>query len=444
MIGFPKTSTDFLKYREAFPLQKEWKDHFEKQADFYLKNQKFFSQKTEGWKYFPFQRLINKDFVFNQAEASLIKKDTVPCLPSSLFLSVKNGQIFPLFHPRKDLLIYSWKDILQGKTKLDPPLKEKILLTLKKQRNPFCSLSDAFYENGLVLIIKKSLKQTLEIHYTQSDTNELQGIHLRNFIFLQDEASARVLEVFHERPEKKPLFFNAQTDCFIGRKSSLEHIRMDQAGDQDIFINQLFAELSKTAKACFFSLSLNAGISRWHSELQHEEKSSSEIRGLSLLDGKKHTNHKAVAKHKEARGSSRQFYKSFLFDSAKQIFQGFTSIEKPAQKSDTSQLSKNFLFGTRAFAMAFPELDISADNVKASHGATVAPFEENKELTFYLQSRGIDKAQAFHLVLSGLIKETLSCLQANSREVVQRAVQKKLRDITSSITKSQDAVLKKS
>ena len=213
----------------------------------------------------------------------------------------------------------------------------------------------------------------------------------------------------------------------------MEHIRLDQTGDQDAIINHLFAELGKESKACFFSLSLNAGIARWHSGLSQEEKSASEIRGLSLLEGKKHSDHKVAVKHTGIEGLSRQLYKSFLFDSARQIFQGFISIEKQAQKSDTSQLSKNFLFGKRALAVAFPELDISADDVKASHGATVSPFAENRDLIFYLKSRGIDQLQAFHLVLSGLIKEVFSCLQPNTQSALKIVLEKKLNSIEHSM-----------
>ena len=159
----------------------------------------------------------------------------------------------------------------------------------------------------------------------------------------------------------------------------------------------------------------------------------SEVRGLSLLEGRKYADHKVAVKHTGIEGVSRQLYKSFLFDSAKQIFQGFVSIEKQAQKSDTSQLSKNFLFGKRALAVAFPELDISADDVKASHGATFSPFAENRDMIFYLQSRGIDQLQAFHLVLSGLIKEVFSCLQPNTQSALKPILEKKLNSVEYSV-----------
>ena len=433
MIGFPKTLTDFSKYKQAFPLQQKWQIFLKKQMQSYLSNQDFFSKKTEGWKYFPFQKVMKKDFVFSKTNPPLTKEEASPCLSTSLFISVQNGTPSPLFKKTKDLFVCSWENFLLGEVELDSKIKEKILFTLQKQRNPFCSLSNAIYTNGLIVIIKKSLKEPLEIHYTQSHTNEQQGLNLRNFIFVEEQASAQILEVFHGRKEKKPLFFNIQTDCFIDKGAKLEHSRVDKASDQDVFINQLFSQLSETAQACFFSLSLDSGISRYHSELEQAKKSVSETRGLSLLEGNKYADHKVAILHKGIEGISRQLYKSFLFDSAKQIFQGFISIEKQAQRSDTNQLSKNFLFGKGAFAVACPELDISADDVQASHGATVSPFAKNRDLIFYLQSRGIDPPQALHLVLSSLVEEVFACLQSNTRSALKLLVKQKLDSIKSSI-----------
>ena len=433
MTGFPKTLTDFSLSKPQFTPKREWQKYLENQARSYLKDQDFFSKKTEDWRYFPFQKVMRKNFAFDTVGPSFPKQESAPALSPSLFISVKNGKIFPSFQQSPDIFLCSWKEFLLSEADINTQIKEKILYTLKKQRNPFCSLSNALYTKGMILVIKKKLKQPLEIHYTHSDKRDQQGLNLRNFIFVENKASAQILEVFYGRVENKPLFFNIQTDCFISAKSQLEHCRVDQVGDQDIVINQLFAELSKGAKAGFFSLSLNAGISRWLSQLDQDEKSTGEIRGLSLLKGNQYADHKATASHRGIEGISRQLYRSFLFDSAKQIFQGFISIEKQAQRSDASQSSKNFLFGKRAFAVACPELDISADDVKASHGATLSPFTENRDLMFYLQSRGIDPLQAFHLIVSGLMKETFSGLQSNTKEFMQALIQKKLGSLENSI-----------
>ncbi|MDE0092436.1 MAG: SufD family Fe-S cluster assembly protein [Oligoflexia bacterium] len=276
-------------------------------------------------------------------------------------------------------------------------------------------------------MVKGHLNQPLEIHYTQSSNTKEQGLNLRNFLFV--EKKAQVVEVFYPREEKKPLFLNIQTDCFLEEKAKLEYCSVDQTSDQDVLIHHLFSNLSKYSKASIFTLCLNAGLSRWSKEIYQAEESASQIKGLSLIGGNSHTDHRVIVKHHGNSGISRQIYKSFLFDSAKHIFQGLISIEKQAKESDTSQLNKNYLFGSKAFAVAFPELDICPSDVKANHGATVSPFSENKQLIFYLKSRGIDPFLSFRMVLLSLLKETLLGLQVNSQNLIQNLIGKKISDL---------------
>ncbi len=433
MIGFPKTQAEFKKGWLTFPSKKEVPNLFETQSQLYLKQLDFFSKKKESWRHFPFQKMMRQNFVFEAVKLPLAKKSLSPVNPSSLVISVQNGEPFPSFSKEKDILLCPWRDFYSSQTKLESSVRGKIHSTLKKQRNPFCHLSNAFYPHGWILIIRKNLKQPLEIHYTQNSLKNSQALNLRNFIFLENNAQAQIVELFYSRPDKKPLFLNMQTDSYIGDKAQLEHIRTDQMGEQDMLINQLFAHLSPGAKACFFSLSLNASISRWLSAVDQAEKSSSEVNGLSLLEGSQYADHNVTATLQGEKGKSRQIYKSFLLDSARQIFQSSVSIQKKAQQSDTEQLSQNFLFGHRAMAVAFPELDISADNVQARHGATVSPSTESQELAFYLQSRGIDPFKAFNLILSSLMKETFSGLQTQNQKTIQELIQKKISSIKNPI-----------
>ena len=92
MIGFPKTLTDFSQTQYFY---KELQKPFEKHVQFYLQNQDFTKEKKETWKYFPFQKVLNRNFVFEPSSSS--KDETEAQIPSSLFISVRNGQVFPSF-----------------------------------------------------------------------------------------------------------------------------------------------------------------------------------------------------------------------------------------------------------------------------------------------------------------------------------------------------------
>ncbi|MCY4321146.1 MAG: SufD family Fe-S cluster assembly protein [Bdellovibrionaceae bacterium] len=430
MIGLPKTRDDFLKAFSSYKAQ-SWLDIFESQIQSYLNNSDFSSEKKEEWKYFPFQKVIKNDFVFQKGYKD--PQELKSQISDSFLIRVKNGKAFPAFQKNKNISLFHWSDFLNGKVILEDSIKDKIIFALKRTKNNFCVLNNIFYPEGFILLIRDHLKKPLEIQYTHSSQIENQGLNLRNFIFV--EKKAQVIETFFSRKEKKDLFLNIQTDCFLEEKAKLEYCFLDQTGDRDVLIHHLFSTLSKESKAYFFSLCLKARLSRWFKEVYHAEKSQSEIKGITLMNGNSHTDHKIIVNHQGKKGKSSQLYKSFLFDSAKHIFQGLVSIEKQAGESSARQLNKNYLFGSKAFAVAFPELDICPSDVKAEHGATVSPFSENKDLIFYLESRGIDPLLSVHLVLMSLLRETLFGLQNSSKNLIQKLISQKISSLENTFIK---------
>ena len=483
MIGFPKTEADFAsKFCAVSALKrvhpKLWQA-LQSQKRFYLDNKDFSAQKKKDWRYFPLKSLLSQEILFGEKAPNApspsakapFSKAPLPVLPTGRVIWIQDGRPANLPLNNDELFACSWSEFLRSPPKgLSPDITDKILKSLKSARDPFCALSNALFPEGFVLVIKKKLSYPLEIHYTQSpplpqdqampssaegaplpqdqampssaegaslpqdqampssaegaqNPPPCLGFNLRNFIFLEQRASARALEIFHAKPAGAPaLFLNLQTDVFANESSVLEHIRIDQSSRQSALISQLFASLEPKAKAGFFILSLQAHRARWNCVVQQEKDSQSDIKGLSLLGGDQYSDHKVSVRHKGPGGKSSQMYRSFLFDSARQIFQGFISMDKEAQKCSARQMSKNFLFGEKASAVACPELDIKADDVKASHGAALSPYAENKELLFYLQSRGVAQKEAFYLFLSSLLAESLAGLEDDSSKKLIRSL----------------------
>ena len=426
MIGFPKQNTDFDK---SFYKPKALEKTFDKQIESYLSGSQLLKDKKEEWSFFPFQKILSDSFHF-QAKPSLLAPQKA-VLKDSLCLQVKNGIPTPLDHP--SLVLISFEDFLKNPPQNLLPLKvqEKVLGKLEEERNHFSLLNNVFYPKGFLLLCKENLGQTLEIHYTQESLAEKQGLNLRNFIFV--EGKAQVLEFFHYRESKKPLLLNVQTDCFLEEEADLDYYSFDDLLEQDRLIHQLFSSLEKKSKAQFFNLSLNAGLSRWFKYVEQEEESISYLKGLSLLSGHSFSDHKTTVEHRGLRGKSDQFFKSFLFDSARSIFQGLIRIKETADESDTNLLNKNYLFSPHCSAVSFPELDIYPANVKAAHGSTTSSFFENNQLIFYLKSRGIDPYVSFHLVLLSLLKETFSDCPLKIQNLIRDWIEKRLLSLEESV-----------
>ena len=414
MIGFPKNSTDILnliKSRQEKGYLSSGKDltsFFKEQTDRYLLEESSLKNQ-EGWRYFPVQRLMQTDYLFS--EDCLENKEVVEnrnLLPESFKISLKNGN--PSFSkPPEGVNIFLWKDFLKDSSSVDSKIKDKIYQSLKGERNSFCSLNNILSLNGFILLIDKPLKDSIEIQYFQNLSERNRGLNLRVFVFVKEDCSAQILETFYGSESKKDssFFFNLQTDCILEKKSRLNYLRLDQGNSKTVQINQLFISMDKESKGSFLTLNLNSGLSRYSVHTYQKEKSTAEIKGLSLLGENKHSSHEVVANHLQE-SSSHQFYQSLLFDSAKHIFNGIINIKKEAQKTTAYQLNKNLLFGKKAFAVSCPELDIRADDVTAIHGATISSLEEKKEMLFYLQSRGLSLEQSSHFLLSGIIRKVLS------------------------------------
>ena len=381
MIGFPKSRSEaqealrLCQSRGALPskglLAGALQDQMERFARTGLPD-----RKTEGWRRFPIQELKKAGFSFfpqlKNPEEEKAQPPPAPLLPDSLVISVEGGRPRALSGPKDGVKIFSWSDILRGKPVLDSKQRQQVMQALSQKRNSFCAFSSALSLNGWAIVVEKPPQRRenfIEIQYLQSAAPFAQGLNLRNFLFLQKNSGARIIETFYgqgggpaEAPLSKPFFLNSQTDCFLGENSRLGFFRIDRAGAGDFQINQLFAEAEKGASARFLSLSLSSGISRHLTDISQREGSSAEARGLALLGGRCRSDHKTIVRHQGEGGSSRQMLLAIVFDSAQSVFNGVIKIARGAQKNLLQPAgSKILIFGEKALTFSCPELDVEAE-----------------------------------------------------------------------------------
>lgn len=415
------------------------------------------NKKNEEWRYFPFKKAFSSNPPFPLSYDKFIENISVsvkgkpPLLKTSTVMEIKNAE-FPKDFQMEGLKVWSWKQFLAGEADPGQKIKNKIFEVLMEERDSFCSLNNLFSKEGLILSIEKSLKNPLEIQFLSNIfQKQEEGLQFRIFLFIKENVKAKILETFYgnasessknsrtessiiedstplnltaNKPQqnlqdKKALLpFYLQTDCFVEKGAELDYIHLDRSEGSDTFLNQFFGELNEKARGSFLTMSLKAGLSRYETCLKQKKQSHSEVRGLSFVDNKRLTEHRVCVSHLEEEGFSNQLYQSLVFDSASHIFKGLISIAKEAQKTEACQLNRNLLLGEHSFSASSPELDVLADNVKAHHGASVSSLKENKELLFYLQSRGLSYEKAFELMLSGTVLEVLSITEKNIKEAL--------------------------
>ena len=426
------------------------------------------NKKSEEWRYFPFKKAFSSKHPFPLSYDKFIGNTGVSAkgkphlLKSSTVMEIENAEI-PKDFQMEGVKIWSWKQFLSGEVDPGQKIKKKIFEVLMEERNSFCSLNNLFSKEGLILSVEKSLKTPLEIQFLSNVfQKQEEGLQFRIFLFIRENVKAKILETFYGNvsdssknsstessiiedstpinlttntpltqqnlhDKKTPLPFHLQTDCFVEKEAELDYIHLDRSEENDIFLNQFFGDLNEKARGSFLTMSLKAGLSRYETCLKQKKQSRSEVRGLSFVNNKRLTEHRVCVSHLDEEGFSNQLYQSLVFDSASHIFKGLISIAKKAQKTEAYQLNRNLLLGEHSFSASSPELDVMADNVKAHHGASVSSLQENKELLFYLQSRGLSYEKAFELALSGAVLELLSITEKNIKDVLLTIIQSLLR-----------------
>ena len=199
---------------------------------------------------------------------------------------------------------------------------------------------------------------------------------------------------------------NMVTEIELGPNSNLQHIRINQDSDEAVQTNMVHIKANRDAIYNGFSLNMGGKLTRHeiHAEIQGQNAEIS-FNGVNLLNNDQHGDTTILIEHQAPHCRSNQFYRTLLDDKARGVFQGKVHVHQVAQKTDGYQLSNTLLLSPEAEMDTKPELEIYADDVKCSHGATTGQLDE--EPLFYLRQRGLSEAQARLLLVQAFVDEAV-------------------------------------
>jgi Fe-S cluster assembly protein SufD len=215
---------------------------------------------------------------------------------------------------------------------------------------------------------------------------------------------------------------NMATEIVIGANTRLNHIRIQEDSHAAVQTNMVHITMEKDAHLNSFSLNLGGKLTRHeiHAVLNGSNIECS-LNGINLLQGKQHGDTTILMEHAAPHCKSNQFYRTILADDSRGVFQGKVHVHKVAQKTDGYQLSNTLLLSPKAEMDTKPELEIYADDVKCSHGATTGQLDE--EPLFYLRSRGLSEKQARLLLIQAFVDEVADKI---ADETVQNQIKEKV------------------
>lgn len=272
---------------------------------------------------------------------------------------------------------------------------------------PMLALNTALMRDGLVLHVAPDVVVPLpiEVIFIGAAPDTPRAFHPRNLIVLAPGARATIIE-HHVGLGTGDYLANSVTEVLVGTGAALHHYKV-QAEDATAFhIATSHVRLERDAYYDSFTLVTGARLSRNETVVRMVGTGAEcHLNGAYMLRGEQHCDNTTTIEHEAPHTSSREVFKGVIDDRARAVFQGRIVVHRHAQKSDGHQLSKALLLSDHAEIDAKPELEIYADDVKCSHGATTGDLDH--AALFYLRSRGIPEAAARHMLIEAFLTDTI-------------------------------------
>lgn len=270
---------------------------------------------------------------------------------------------------------------------------------------PLLALNAAWIDDGFVLRVPRGVRveAPIEIVTVSGVANDPIACHPRGLIVVEEGAAASLIE--HAAGCGDGMSFtNSVLDISVGAGGSLRHYRVQAEGPEAFNIATVRVAVGADAAYESFSFATGARLSRVDAQVTLDGRGARcGLSGAFLMRGKQHCDHTTVVEHRVAGTSCREVFKGVLDEQARGVFQGRIVVHRNAQKTDGHQSCKTLLLSDAAEIDAKPELEIFADDVKCSHGATAGQL--NDEALFYLRSRGVDEATARRLLIEAFVAD---------------------------------------
>ncbi len=263
------------------------------------------------------------------------------------------------------------------------------------ETSPFAALNTAFIRDGALVYVPvdTALDQPIHLLFVTSPDAGGTVAHPRNLIIVERGAKASVVESYVSLAESAAYFTNAVTEVFSGENAWTEHTRIQRESERAYHVGLTHVDQARGSHYRSFALSMGGAIARHNLHVRLNAPGIETLMyGLYLTRGEQLVDNHTAIYHDHPGCNSWEVYKGVLDDRSRAVFNGKVFVKPEAQKTDAKQTNRNLLLSNGAKVNTKPQLEIFADDVKCTHGATVG-FLDPMAL-FYLRSRGIPPAVA--------------------------------------------------
>ncbi|AFY91530.1 Fe-S cluster assembly protein SufD [Chamaesiphon minutus] len=395
------------------------------QAAGYLQEETLPSNKDEEWRFTNLDPLLTQTFTAPATQVPLVNINGL-VLPEAINtrLVFVNGIYAPLLSSLADLPA----GVFVGNLAAANATGLAISTYLGKQpggEEVFTAINTAGINEAAVLWLAPDIVLETPIHLLFITTVDDTAIATqpRTLIVLEQRSSATLIqEYLHTSIPDRSYFNNAVTEVWLGDTAKLNHTRIQDEDITAIHIGKTAVSQSQHSAYTGTSIELGSKLSRHNWEIcQIGAQTETYLNGLTMVNGEQESDTHSTIALTKPHGITAQLHKCIVDDRAHAIFNGKVFVPQAAQQTNAGQLNRNLLLSSTARIDTKPQLEITADNVKCSHGATVSQLEDDE--IFYLQSRGLAVETAKILLINAFAVEIIDRIPvASVREKLAVAV----------------------
>jgi Fe-S cluster assembly protein SufD len=430
----------FQQYENTLNGQKDYAGHLiQKTAIQRFSNDvNFPTRRNEDWKYTNVTELLQPQYKQPKA-VDLKTEDIKPFLFEGLdayLLVFVNGQYNKVLSSKdelsKKIIVQDISSGLQEDSETKETASKYLSKWSSEAMNSFIVLNTAFAQNGIYIYVPDGIVLDRPVHILNIAHTEEEStvISPQKIIVAGENSKLTVIETYHHLTSSQQTYFtNTVTQLVLKRNAIVDHYRIQDEDENAFFINNTEIEQQRDSNYSSYVVDLGGKLVRNNlNSILQDSGTSTNFYGLSVGVNKQHIDNQTFIDHAYPNCDSNELYKGILMDRAKGVFNGKIMVRQDAQKTNAFQQNHSLVLSKTAKMNSKPQLEIYADDVKCSHGATIGQL--NKEALYYLRSRGLSENEAVSILKQAFLTEITELIKIDPvREKVEQMLVDKFKQL---------------
>jgi Fe-S cluster assembly protein SufD len=294
--------------------------------------------------------------------------------------------------------------------RFEPLAEHELLGTLIGADEKFSAHNAALWEHGLLVHVPKGVVLEQPLYVRVANSVENGALFWRLLVVAEEDSRFSVIEEYASASPSLPGYSNAVAELFVGRAARVEYVSLQNLSRETWHFASHRASVERDAELDWVAGGFGSkkGKTRIENDLAGEG-ATSRVTGAYFADGEQHLDYDTFQQHVGPSTTSDFAFKGALRDRATAVWRGMIKVEKDAQKTNAYQENRNLLLSDQAHADSIPGLEIEANDVRCTHGATVG--QVDRDQLFYLMTRGLTRAEAERLIVRGFFSDVLDRIE---------------------------------